>query len=217
MTTHTSKTVKCSVCGKNSKQIELASTSTFGSMDLDTRPAEMKRSTIDYWITECKSCGYVAFSLEEPIGCDKEYLDTPEYRNFPGTPPSSKLAQLFIRAARIAEKNQNHMEAFWSYLHAAWVSDDKKDEAWQIELRMWALRMLERFREQDMGDNYRVIRADLLRKTSQFKRLIQEYENIRFDNSLLNMIIQFQISKAKAEDTATYTVEDMKKLIFDII
>lgn len=37
---------KCAVCGKESEQITLASTNTFGSPDLDLRPPEMKRSTM---------------------------------------------------------------------------------------------------------------------------------------------------------------------------
>jgi hypothetical protein len=42
-----------------------------------------------------------------------------------------------------------------------------------------------------MEDRYRVLRADLLRKTRQFDLLMQEYANVRFENELLNKIVQF--------------------------
>jgi hypothetical protein len=209
MTTLSHDSVKCSVCGKNSKHAVLASTNAFGSMDLDTRPPEMRRSTMFYWIMECPHCGYVAGSLKEPFPLDKSYLETPEYKNFAGTPPLSELAQKFARKARIAEKGEHFAHAFWDYLHAAWASDDEQDEAWQLEFRLLALQVMEKFSDREMGDNERVLRADLLRKTGQFEVLLKEYEHMRFENELLNKIVQFQVSKARAKDTATYTVSDV--------
>ena len=209
MTRIAQETVKCSVCGKESKQPALLSSNTSGSMDLDARPPEMQRSTMPCWVSECPHCGYVASSLENPIRCDAEFLKTAEYRNFSGAPPVSELAQRFVRRARISLREANYARAFWDYLHAAWASDDKKDATWQIELRILALQMMEKFGDQDMNDHYRIIRADLLRKTRQFGRLLQEYEHVRLENDLLHKILQFQIVKAKNKDTATYTVKDV--------
>ena len=121
-------TVICSVCGNESTEKGLLSTNTMGYMDLDTRPAEMQRSTMDYWINECPHCGYVACSLEEPLNCDKEYLSSSEYKNLTDTPPISELAQRFIRKARISAKKAEYVEACFDYLHAAWASDDEYDE-----------------------------------------------------------------------------------------
>ena len=42
--------LKCAVCGKNSQQKWLSSTNIQGFPDLDMRPPEMKRSTIDTWV-----------------------------------------------------------------------------------------------------------------------------------------------------------------------
>ena len=47
MTTVFPQTVRCSVCGAENEMMVVASTNTFGgTMDLDTRPPEMKRSTM---------------------------------------------------------------------------------------------------------------------------------------------------------------------------
>jgi hypothetical protein len=38
----------------------VSTTNEIGSRDLDNRPAEMMRSTIQYWICRCPKCGYCA-------------------------------------------------------------------------------------------------------------------------------------------------------------
>jgi hypothetical protein len=209
MTTVSRKFMKCSVCGEDSQHEMLASTNSFGSMDLDTRPPEMERSTITYWVYECPHCGYISDSLDKPILCDKKYLNTSEYKNFPDTFPIFELTRQFVRKARISVQEADYVKAFWDYLHAAWTSDDQEDSKWQFELRMLALQMIDKFKDQDMKDGIRVLRADLLRKTRQFKRLMQEYENVSFDSDLLNKIVHFQILKAQDGDTKTYTVAEV--------
>jgi len=209
LTTLFDQSISCSVCGKESQHKGVGSTSSFGSTDLDTRPPQMQRSTMSFWVQECPHCGYVNGSLEKPINLDKDYLETSEYKDFHGEPPVSALAQRFIRKARISIKKESYVEAFWDYLHAAWASDDKKDQAWQIELRKLALQAMEKFGDDIMKDSYRVIRADLLRRSHQFERVVQEYENVRFKDDLLNKIVQFEILKAKNKDAETYTVKNV--------
>ena len=206
-------TTECAVCGKVSQQAEIMSTNTLGSPDLDTRPSEMARSTLEYWVQECPHCGYVAGSLKEAFRCDKENLDDPELLNLLAKFSFSALARSFVKKAWISRKEADYVAAFWDYLHGAWVSDDMKDETGQIELRKMALQMMENFSPQDMSDNLRVLRADLLRKTRQFERLAQEYENMRFEeDELLERIVRFQILLAQKEDVGTYTVEDVPEL-----
>lgn len=63
MTTLASTSKKCLVCGTVSQFSALQSTNSFGYSDLDFRPAEMKRSTMPYWIQECPCCGYVSSDI----------------------------------------------------------------------------------------------------------------------------------------------------------
>jgi len=58
MTTMYEQNVDCFFCGTSSQHGSISSSNTLGSSDLDTRPAEMKRSTICYWVQRCPSCGY---------------------------------------------------------------------------------------------------------------------------------------------------------------
>ena len=51
-----------------------------------------------------------------------------------------------------------------------------------------------------------LMKADLMRRGGQFEELVEEYENITFEESQLNDIAQFQIEKAKEKDDNCYTV-----------
>jgi len=213
------RTEKCLVCGQVSKQKFVASTNTFGgSPDLDFRPPESERSTMPYWVQECPHCGYVANSLSQLIGfvCDRAYLSSSEYNDFQGTPPVAELAIRFVKKARIATLKKDYIAAFGAYLSAAWASDDEDDEKWQFELRNLALQAMEKIREDQFSDDYRIIRVDLLRKTRQYERLLQEYEHMRFEKNkkdLFNNILQFQVFLAKYQCSATYTVEEVETIL----
>ena len=50
MTTLGTASAACAVCGTVSEYTVIQSTSRFGSPDLDTRPPEMERSTLPYWV-----------------------------------------------------------------------------------------------------------------------------------------------------------------------
>ena len=60
----------CFVCGAKSKHMDLASSNSYGSPDLDLRRPGMIRYTMGQWVQECPDCGYVARDLEEknPLG-----------------------------------------------------------------------------------------------------------------------------------------------------
>jgi hypothetical protein len=61
-----------------------------------------------------------------------------------------------------------------------------------------------------MKDSFMVIRADLLRKTRQYDRLLREYTDIHFEDGFLNEIIAFELKLARNEDNSTYTVADIE-------
>ena len=68
----------CYVCNLESDQTEISITNTFGSSDLDTRPAEMKRSTITHRVEKCPYCGYRNSSIQIPA----ENASRIEYSDF---------------------------------------------------------------------------------------------------------------------------------------
>jgi len=201
------RNVVCSVCGTEVETHGLASTNTFGSMDLDTRPPEMMRSTMRMWIQSCPTCGYVAGDLADPCPVPKEFLESDAYRSFVDDAPKLALCANFLKKARIAEQAENYAAAEDDYLCAAWCADDGEDAYWSTEARLLTLSMIEKSGS-DADENVSALKADLLRKTGQFERLIAEYESKRFSEDILTKIVAFQIAKAKERDMKTYTVDD---------
>ena len=81
----------------------LGSTSTFGSPDLDLRPAEMQRSTMEVWLQVCPHCRYIAPAISQQVG-DLSFVATAEYgttlddRRFP------ELARRFLAYALLLRR-----------------------------------------------------------------------------------------------------------------
>jgi hypothetical protein len=65
MTTLHKQKIECAVCGTETEYTGIGSTSAFGSMDLDTRPPELERSTIFAWVQRCPECGYCASDVSQ--------------------------------------------------------------------------------------------------------------------------------------------------------
>lgn len=201
-----SEIVRCSVCGKKSEHYTLVSTSTFGEPDLDLRPPEMERSTMDTWIQKCPYCGYVSGRLDNISKVNAPFLKTDEYKNCLGLVFRSKLAEMFYQQylIQVVEKNVN--EAFYAALHCAWVCDDVGDEKNSILCRKYALTELNKLIKKSKDENLLILRADILRRAGLFQRVIDEYEKSVFADDLLNQIARFQVAKAYEEDASCYTL-----------
>ena len=203
---------KCFVCGKTSKQTVLASTNQFGAPDLDLRPPEMARSTMGWWIEECPRCGYVAHNLSNETTITKEWLKNNQYVSCDNRNFRYMLSEKFYKHYLITKTNGENRYAFFAALRAAWACDDARDDTNAIYCRKRALEMLPNVTAQndEEQETFLLIRADLLRRTEQFKLLIQEYGGKTFSRELLNKIVEFQVKKAKQGDTDCYTVADVE-------
>jgi len=215
MTNIVPATKKCIMCGKESKHYILLSTCIFDPPDLDTRPSEMSRGTMEEWIQVCPHCGYVSYDLEKiPEYLFREGIEvvmkSKEYKT--GKPfnftRNEKLAKNFYRFYLIHKYADELEEAFSDIRCAAWDCDDNNDYANASALRKLGMEIMDKIFE-DMDDkrsNYLLSRADFLRRTGQFDAVIKEFTNIKFKKELYNEIIAFQIAKAKEKDTRCYTV-----------
>jgi hypothetical protein len=70
MTTVFETAVTCAVCGREQSVQEMGSTSSFGPMDLDTRPPPVRRHSLRLWVHECEECGFVCRSLLDEAAGD---------------------------------------------------------------------------------------------------------------------------------------------------
>ena len=199
---------KCAVCGKESEQITLASTNTFGSPDLDLRPPEMKRSTMCWWIQECPHCGYISESIDDETDVDKDFLQSVEYISCSGKVFASELAQKFYKYYLINLLDENEEDAFYAVLHASWACDDAEDIDNAVYCRKLAIVEIEKLIKETDNPTLLVQKTDLLRRAGLFQLVINDYGNINFDDELLNQIIAFEIEKSVQEDMNCYTVAD---------
>ena len=202
--------MKCSVCGETSEQPVLLSTNTFGYPDLDLRPPEMQRSTMNTWIQECPNCGYVAGELTDEIEISKDYLKCEEYLNCEGHDFKSKLAGRFYKRHMIARESGNIEGSFFALRNCIWECDDEQDEL-AVELRKKAVELINELIESDdeNRDTLIVMKADLLRRSGQFDRLVEEYENLTLDDGNINKVIRYQIERARERDCECYTTEEI--------
>ncbi len=214
MTTVFPATVRCSVCGSENEIMVIGSTNTFGPTDLDTRPPEMKRSTMCYWVQECRNCGYTAVDLTDETTLERSFFETEDYKSCRGIPFASDLAKSFFRHYLITSEEDQHEEAFFAALHAAWACDDREDETNAALMREKAIEMADRLLQTDScdwKDTVRLIRADLLRRTGRFDELLEQYESAAFENELMNAILAFEKELARRKLSGCYTAADAEE------
>ena len=201
---------KCSVCGKSSPQPVLLSTNTMGYPDLDMRPAGMRRDTMNTWIHECPHCGYVAEDLGDEHEIPNDFLKSDAYLTCDGHDFKSDISKLFYKRYLIAKRENDVMMCFLSLRNCAWKCDDFEDEN-AAAIRRQALAYIDDLIEDDEEDRnvLLVIKSDFLRRSGEFEKIVEEYENLTIGEEPHDSIIQFQIEKARARDDSCYTVEDV--------
>ncbi len=201
---------KCAVCGQTSLQPIMMSTSTWGYPDLDLRPAPMQRSTMFAWLQECPHCGYVASKLENELEVPANLLKTDAYLTCEGHDFKSDLSRRFYRHYLISKAENDYGSEFLSLLHCAWTCDDNDDEL-AVEMRKMALESLDKIVPESDGErnNLLIIKADLLRRTQQFDRVIKEFKDFILENKLQNDVITFQIELAMEKDSECHTVDEV--------
>ena len=214
MTTMYQETVKCYVCGKESKQTVLGSTNSFGSQDLDLRPPEMMRGTMEYWAHECPYCGYIAKNIDIGTVVTEAWLARVEFINANNIEFESELAKRCYKEYLINLEDKNIYRAFAVILNAAWACDDAQDIENAVLCRNLALDLIDELIEkEDDPSTLMLQKIDLLRRSNQFNKALGKFSGIVMDQDLLQDILDFQLEKAKNHDTDCYTVEDVKKSI----
>lgn len=205
MTTIMPIPVKCPVCENEFEIYVLGSTNAWGAPDLDLRPPEMQRSTMDKWVHECPNCGYVTSDFNRSTEITSDFLKSDSYKNCDDLNFEHPLAERFYRQYLISSDNA---DKFYALLHCAWACDDANDEKNAEFIRCKSLEYMNQF---DLNDDSQIQRADLLRRSGQFERVIEEYSTKTFKEDIYNKICGFEVEKAIQKDTSCYTVEDVVK------
>lgn len=201
----------CSVCGTVSTQSKLASTSAFGSPDLDLRPPEMKRSTMWAWLEECPECGYVASSLSKECPVPRTFLQSEAYQHCEGRVFRSRLAPRFYRGYMIQRHAGELHNAMHNALHTAWLCDDAEETANAIHCRNLAAECIPPLRQAFPDDETLMVQQlDILRRAGRFEDALTAYAQLDMKNrtELIGKLAAFEAKKAQLHDASRYTVRD---------
>jgi len=218
MTTTVQNKVKCSVCRRKSSHTSVVSTNSFGSPDLDTRPPEMQRSTMQYWIERCPNCGYCTTDLSKSSVTVKKIIKNKEYINQLNNKRFPSLANSFLCYSIIQQSEKDFNGATWSVIHAAWVCDDAFRDEEAVFCRKLAIELLnlaEQISEGEVIDNAEkesnfVLKIDLMRRARDFgnaqELLSANMEKLINDN--VKNVLEYQIFLINKNDDMVYTLEE---------
>ena len=216
MTKYITEISKCGVCGKESEVDCLSSYSSFGGCDLDSRPPEMHRFTLD--LSVCKHCGYVDEDIADGEPELLEYINSKKFKTCDELNPQSAEVKKYLRYALLQVHMKNTENVFYGYLNAAWAYDDlveikpsDKSRYGAYACRLRAIRAVSALlcREIDDVETLKCIKADLLRRVEKYDEVIKEYQNEVFENQLIGQIIKFEIELSKKRDSAAHNIKEI--------
>ena len=205
MGTFETKIVKCSLCGERSKQAALGSCSTPGEPDLDFRPSEPLRSTMERWLQECPYCGYISDDLRKWPRIGRQTL-LHVYEQADSTLP--RLAHAFQKRALYFEHVNILCGAIRAYLCAAWVCDDAANNFGANAMRAKCFAAVQR-RLKHCGRKqwlrYRQLEADLLRRTENIEALRRMDTNDKRLDFATRELLLFQKELGLKRDFAAHS------------
>lgn len=219
MTTLTLQPFGCRACGAPGERVRVDSTNEFGASDLDTRPPEMRRSTMPYWVVVCGACGYAfdphADSDRTP---DAELLGSEEYQAQLADPTMPELASGLLCRALFVEADGDLVAAGWSVLAAAWACDDERHAEGAERCRIRTAALWQRAfgaGEQIIEPNEAVhaVLADVLRRAGRFDAAAEECERgLMLDglDSPLRMALTYTQRLVACRDRSRHSFDDLR-------
>jgi hypothetical protein len=205
----------CMICGVEADFTALGSSNTLAPPDLDTRPAEMMRSTMHLWVRRCASCGYCAPSIAAGPEDAERTVRSEAYARQAEDDSVTELGRRFLCWSMVLEAAGEFAGAGWASIHAAWTCDDDGRPApaetcrlRAADLFVWARSAGQRFAEQAGGEE--ALLADLLRRCGQFERAEDACDaGLRGEpEPLLRKILEYQRRLIGAKDRERHTVDE---------
>jgi uncharacterized protein (DUF2225 family) len=169
--------VNCGLCGALTFQKTAPDIQPSEPPDFDTRPGEPLRSTLPLWMHCCPKCGYCAADISTIHDKAADLVATSAYQAQLRDSAIPAKAREFLCHALILQHVDQHSDAGWSALHAAWQCDDEKSESAAEHCRQSALAFWKAAKSagQQFGDDLAiefVIVADLYRRAGDFESAI---------------------------------------------
>lgn len=197
---------KCALCGKESEQNVLASSTHTDAQDLDTRPYGSARHLLKYGVQECPHCGFVNDYIDENPN-NVKIFDCTINDLCP-----SKLASSYFKYARAYERLDNWVEAGHMYLRAAWSFDDEENKEWASKARGESARCFKIYVENTEDGEVAMILVDVYRRCNNFEaalNLISQIGDTGFED--YNSILKFQKFLCKQQDDSSHLMSEAEE------
>ncbi|MFT8243194.1 hypothetical protein [Roseomonas sp. BN140053] len=118
-------TIRCAVCGTESRQSRPRAQPPEQAPDLDLRPGEPLRSTMATWLQQCPHCGYAAPDISRVHPAVAQAVAAAPFRALVNDTSHPALARRFLGWAHVLEESGALHAAAEATLQAAWVADDE--------------------------------------------------------------------------------------------
>lgn len=219
MTTFRNRQVTCAICDSVSEQRALQSCCTFEQPDLDGRPAEMARSTMNFWVQTCPECGFCAEHLAQAHPSARDVVRSETYRARLHHPETPALLNHFLCLALLSDAEGNMRNAAECRLHAAWVADDAgleelarrcRSESADLLLNAPALTPGESQVETDWEGWRGVQLVDVLRRAGRGAEARHEADRVRQAgaSSRMKQLLVFECAAVARGDTSRRTLNE---------
>ena len=207
--------VNCPVCGAVNQVDRLLSTHSFGSPDLDLRPAPDEGRLLEYMIESCQACKYSAGTLDaKPLKGTGTAMSSPEWVAIGKRKGLPKLAAAFKRAELICTHSHEPRGAVHMALRAVWVCDDRKSSLAPALRRETAERIQQAMTagkpySSQVGGNEALI-TDLLRRAEDW----QEATNWAtkglavVDYPLIEAVLRLELKLIEGKDAKVHRIEE---------
>lgn len=168
--------------------------------DLDLRPGEPTRGTLENWLQTCPGCGAVAPDLSRLYGTASAIVASPAYRLVDG--PDYALAFLRWAALCLAAGDARH--AGEGFLQAAWAADDAGDAANATRWRRQAAQAWAQTESFELA----LRQIDALRRAGDFAQAEAAANRLAAQqpDDGTAQILAFQRARILAQDTGRHSI-----------
>ncbi|MBE7545349.1 MAG: DUF2225 domain-containing protein [Bryobacteraceae bacterium] len=211
--------IPCAICARTSHQTLLTGAAPVEPPDFDTRPGELLRSTLRYWVMLCPHCGYAAADLREADARAATLVRTPGYQQRLAAAELPSEARRFAAYAFLLESFDLFADAGWASLHAAWMCDDERHPDAARLCRADALRLWKRGKSasQNFLDDHLqefALVTDVLRRLGDFDAAREAcLEALTLDDipPVIDDMLRRQLTLIQQKETAAHSLRELER------
>lgn len=173
--------------------------------DLDMRPGEPARSSLQDWIQVCPHCGAAAPDVSALPASARDAVESPGYRALSTAALEETVP--FRRWALICERDGDRLQQAEALLQAAWAADDAAAMTEAAALRTAVAALWDGTADIELG----LRRLDVLRRAGSFDAALS-WADAMLDHApdeLARSIIAFQRARIVARDIGRHLISSV--------